>query len=220
MSVRARDRSADNILLSGNEPASPIVPKLNSPMQRSMSFKRPQEFSKLELINRISLQSKPETSHSSTPSISPSSSQEHIYDNLDVFKRSNESIVKVREQPSTRARPVTMHSSIGNEKEMTNEFENVFKQVQRRTSTRAVREDEPTVKSPQPINRRKTTTGVHLTPNNKVATDQTQPTPSWIDIAKQKQSKLYKILMFFFMFLFDFFFLVNQFRMKNPKTNR
>jgi len=103
---------------------------------------------------------------------------------------------------------------------MTNEFENVFKQVQRRTSTRAVREDEPTVKSPQPINRRKTTTGVHLTPNNKVATDQTQPTPSWIDIAKQKQSKLYKILMFFFMFLFDFFFLVNQFRMKNPKTNR
>jgi len=41
----------------------------------------------------------------------------------------------------------------------------------------------------QPPNRRKTVGGVHLTGNNKVAADDNKPTPSWIDIAKQKQSK-------------------------------
>lgn len=184
VSVRTRDRSADNILLSTNESSlSSTVAKSNPFMQRSMSFKRPQDF-----VNRRQ-----------EPSLSPSSSNEHIYDNLDVFKQSNDnSTVKIRDQSSTRIRPVTMHASASNDKEITNEFENVFNQLKRRSSIRTTEEkkidnEPPPISPTQSNNRRKILPSVHLTPNNKVATDQTQPTPSWIDIAKQKQSKFQSV---------------------------
>ncbi len=275
--VRPRDRSADNILLATHTntevPENPpfIIPKFTSPMQRSVSFKRPHEINKGESFNRPILKSNKEDNQSITPkpieneiisndlssenenlssqnennnnskqSMSRSSSQEHIYDNLDVFKRSkpnvdlslNEDepsvipIVKTREHslPKTRLRPVTMHLSPNNEKQITNEFENVFNQLKKRGSVRRVRPNEeplpepppppveelPPSPPPQPENepiiavtkpletaptpptpsRRKTVGGVHLPANNKVASDDIKPTPSWIDIAKQKQNKL------------------------------
>ena len=258
MATRPRDRSADNILLatitkpntdtSSNLPS--IVPIFNKPMQRSVSFKRPQEMNetksnirpilKEENNNNKSIEkdsTKNENNPSPTQSRSRSSSQEHIYDNLDVFKRpkannnntsSNEdessvpTVVRTREHssPVTRLRPVTMLAATDNEKQQTNEFENVFNQLKKRGSIRRVRPNEeiipeppppvpveeppppvPThsqpqnepiepVATPQIPNRRKTVGGVHLPANNKVATDDNKPSPSWIDIAKQKQSKL------------------------------
>jgi len=264
MSVRPRDRSADTILLATNmniETSSippPINPKLNNSMQRSVSFKRPQEMNETKLFNRPIIKSKKkeinedtllinqsiendyssqnETMNNSSPtqSMSRSSSQEHIYDNLDVFKRSkpnlnlssneDESIVKIREHPlpATRLRPITMHVSTNNDKQTTNEFENVFNQLKKRGSIRRVRPTEEPISEPLPVeeipapsppqsenepiiainkpietnpiaqapNRRKTVGGVHLPANNKIATDDNKPAPSWIDIAKQKQSKL------------------------------
>ena len=47
-----------------------------------------------------------------------------------------------------------------------------------------------TVSTPPTTNRRKTIGGVHLSTNNKVSTNDNKPTPSWIDIAKQKQNQL------------------------------
>ena len=236
MSVRPRDRSADNILLAthtnSDMPANPsaIIPKFPSPMQRSVSFKRPQEINKGELVNRMISKSKNDENESicndpsSTQSISRSSSQEHIYDNLDVFKRSKPTddessaipIVKTREHPipSIRLRPVTMHIPTNNDKQTSNEFENVFNQLKKRGSIRRVRPTEESASSPPPPeeipvppqpepepinkppettptpNRRRTVGGVHLPANNKVASDDQKPTPSWIDIAKQKQTKL------------------------------
>ncbi len=281
MSVRPRDRSADNILLATNTKMTseisynrPVIgPTFNSPIQRSLSFKRPQEINETKLITRPILQSKKEENYENDVSIikpvdndlslidfssqnedideqrtsplrSRSSSQEHIYDNLDVFKRakpsmnlfSNEdessstTVVKGREHPipTTRLRPLTMHSiSASNDKQTTNEFENVFNQLKRRGSGRRVPPDEETITepsqptpveesstllppssqhenestvstnkpiertpTPQPPNRRKTVGGVYLPANNKVATNDNKPAPSWIDIAKQKQNKL------------------------------
>jgi len=257
--IRPRDRSADNILLSTNTNSEmssmppPIIPKFNSSIQRSVSFKRPQEINKTELFQQSILKTKKEennentlintenelisndlSSHndnniSPTQSMSSSSSQEHIYDNLDVFKRSKPSNedepVKTREHPLpvTRLRPVTMHVTANNDKQTTaNEFENVFNQLKKRSSIRRVQpitpepppveetptpppsqpENEPTIAinkpiettlTPQTPNRRKTVGGVHLPANNKVATDDNKPTPSWVDIAKQKQNKFQSI---------------------------
>jgi hypothetical protein len=259
LSTRPRDRSADNILLAtntNNETSSippPIIPKFNNSIQRSVSFKRPQEINEIKLFNRPIVKSKKEENNenelisndlssqndninnSSPPqSVSHSSSQEHIYDNLDVFKRSkpneDESLssttttpaIKTREHsvPATRLRPITMHMPANNDKQTTNEFENVFNQFKKRGSVRRTRqteeqpiseplpveetfapvpsssqpENEPIIAINKPIeqtpNRRKTVGGVHLSTNNKVATDDNKPSPSWIDIAKQKQSKL------------------------------
>jgi hypothetical protein len=113
-----------------------------------------------------------------------------------------------------------MHMPANNDKQTTNEFENVFNQFKKRGSVRRTRqteeqpiseplpveetfapvpsssqpENEPIIAINKPIeqtpNRRKTVGGVHLSTNNKVATDDNKPSPSWIDIAKQKQSKL------------------------------
>jgi len=205
MSVRPRDRSADNILLPKNTKITPeisynqpvIGPTFNSPIQRSLSFKRPQEINETKLITRSILQSKKEENYENDLSIikpvdndlslidfssqnedideqrtsplrSRSSSQEHIYDNLDVFKRtkptmnlfSNEdessstTVVKGREHPipTTRLRPLTMHSiSASNDKQTTNEFENVFNQLKRRGSVRRVQPDEETITEPTPV---------------------------------------------------------------------
>ncbi|CAF0879340.1 unnamed protein product [Adineta ricciae] len=57
-------------------------------------------------------------------------------------------------------------------------------------STMKLAENPSRIQSP---NRRKTVGGVHLPTNNKVATTDNQPTASWIDIAKQKQSKFQTI---------------------------
>lgn len=263
MSVRPRDRSADNILLAtnthvddlpSNNAPPPLLPKLASPMQRSVSFKRPQEMNKGELFTRPIFKSKQEDkaadneistsenenskNSSATQSMSRSPSQEHIYDNLDVFKRSKPTeddgsttpVVKAREHPLPipRLRPVTMHIPTNNDKQTTNEFENVFNQLKKRGSIRRVRptpseesigeptpvfvpaedppappppavENDPIVTVTKPVEqpallpptptRRKTLGGVHLPANNKVASDDHKPTPSWIDIAKQKQNK-------------------------------
>jgi hypothetical protein len=289
MSVRPRDRSADNILLANNPKPnngtssnlSSKDPLFNKSMQRSVSFKRPQEINETKLNSRPILKAKKEENNkndvsitkpiekdstfidlstnnenndeqinvnnsSPTQSRSRSSSQEHIYDNLDVFKRpkpfvtssSNEdespsTSVKTREHstPTTRLRPVTVHASANNDNQTTNEFENVFNQLKKRGSIRRVRPNEETTSEPPPPapveeppppvpvtipphsqpqneptllpnkpiettptpqtpNRRKTVGGVHLPANNKVATDDNKPAPSWIDIAKQKQNKL------------------------------
>lgn len=235
MSTRPRDRSADNILLATNTinettstPAE-MSPKFNNHMQRSVSFKRPQELTGTKTFNPTILKTKKketeeqenESMNNSSPtqSISRSSSQEHIYDNLDVFKRAKpivneDEIVKTREHslPTPRLRPLTMHASTSNDKQTTNEFENVFNQLKKRGSIRRVRpstEEPPPVEEtpppplvPQPENepiikpiettpnRRKTVGGVHLPTTNKVATNDNKPTPSWVDIAKQKHNKL------------------------------
>ena len=270
MSVRPRDRSADNILLTTHTPADdapsnppPLLPKLSSPMQRSVSFKRPQEINKGELFTRPIFKSRNEENSSThskpidneistsenensknssgTQSMSRSPSQKHIYDNLDVFKRSKPAdedttapVVKAREHPlpTPRLRPVTMHIPTNNDKQTTNEFENVFNQLKKRGSIRRVRptpteepvlerppsvpieeppvfhppppppvENEPNLIVSKPVetpllpptpNRRKTLGGVHLPANNKVASDETKPAASWIDIAKQKQTKFHQ----------------------------
>ena len=291
ISVRSRDRSADNILLSTNtitensSDVSSLVSTFNNSVQRSASFNQPQEMNGTKLNdqppvlkvneeenndnklstnksidkNFISIDSLSQyetdkeltkfNNSSSTKSSSRSSSQEHIYDNLDVFKRpkpninlsSNDdesssssslstTLVKTREHPisATRLRPVTMHVTANNDKHITNEFENVFNQFKKRGSIRRIQLNEETItetvssasvqetntlstssslqteNEPTPstnktnditttssaLSRRKTVGGVHLTANNKVAANDNKPTPSWIDIAKQKQNKL------------------------------
>jgi hypothetical protein len=122
-----------------------------------------------------------------------------------------------------------------NDKQTTNEFENVFNQLKKRasikkvqskeeiilggleepvqspissvpveeTSTNLLTENVPIISVTIPTNkiveitsvskspnRRRTVGGMNLMGNNKVAVDDNKPTPSWIDIAKQKQSKL------------------------------
>ncbi|CAF1446142.1 unnamed protein product [Adineta steineri] len=280
MSTRPRDRSADNILLTTNTNMNtndilsnrPVIgpSSSSSHIQRSVSFKRPQEINENKLISRpiIKVKEKINTEndlsvikpiehkspsidklsrkkiideHIESPSRSRSSSQEHIYDNLDVFKRtkinnnasSNEdepsptTHVKTRDHhiQSTRLRPLTMHISAAHDKQTANEFENVFNQFQKRGSVRKVRPNEEIIPEPSPLpetvapprppspvhtenepivpinktietspipqtpNRRKTVGGVYLPANNKVATNDNKPTPSWIEMAKQKQNK-------------------------------
>jgi hypothetical protein len=249
VSVRPRDHSADNIIST-----KPIVPTYVSSIQRSISCKRPQE-----LINRSIFKiEKDDEEEEETKTESKSysiSSKEHIYDNLDLFKRhkiniksdkilnendlSINNIVKSREHSipiNTRLRPVTMHiPTTNNDKQTTNEFENVFNQLKKRasikkvqskeeiilggleepvqspissvpveeTSTNLLTENVPIISVTIPTNkiveitsvskspnRRRTVGGMNLMGNNKVAVDDNKPTPSWIDIAKQKQSKL------------------------------
>ncbi len=235
----SRDHSADKVLYT-----KPIVPTCISSIQRSRSFKGPQE------INRSTF--KTQNDDDENESISRSSSEEHIYDNLDLFKRdktnitlSNETqpstniVVKTRE-PSTltasRLRPVTMLVSMSNDQQTANEFANVFNQFKKRGPIKKAEPkeeiipvlppEEPVqlpppavyveeipepllienesiapniistnkiVETPsvtQPPNRRKTVGGVNLLANNKVAATDNKPALSWIDIAKQKQSKL------------------------------
>ncbi|UJR14801.1 hypothetical protein I4U23_001788 [Adineta vaga] len=290
MSARSRDRSADNILLATNsnitneissrQPA--LMSVASSPIQRSVSFKRPQEMNDMKLRTPPILKiKKAETyendsslmkpfENESTPIDPPlrhrdhddetasltrsrSSSHEHIYDNLDVFKRpkptknpsshedelSSSSTsspitnVKTREHPvaPARLRPVTMLVSSNTEKQSANEFENVFNQFKKRGSIRRVQPneeimsvpiyaEEPPLPSPPPFvpieptnepiistaktvettpavpqtpNRRKTLGGVYLPANNKVATNESKPAPSWIDIAKQKHNKFQSV---------------------------
>lgn len=262
MSVRPRDRSADNILLATHtnfttetSPHRPVlVPAFSTPIQRSSSFKQPQGMTETRPILKprkertnendsttvdLLLQKKNIDERTISPARSRSSSQEHIYDNLDVFKRakpnnnnnnlsSNEDEpsstinVKTREHPAppSRLRPLTMHASANNDKQSSNEFENVFNQLKKRGSIRRVKPNEETLSVPTPVeeppppvqpenepiiamnktvettpipqtpNRRKTVGGVYLPASNKVATNDTKPAPSWVDIAKQKQNKL------------------------------
>jgi hypothetical protein len=245
--VRPRDHSADHVLSP-----TPVVPTHISSIQRSVSFKRPQEINETKFINRSIY--KIEKNKEEQGDENKKSLEEHIYDNLDVFKRNRTNIkpdpisndrdstinqpIKTREHSTGRLRPVTTHIPSNNEKQITNEFETVFNQLKRRTSIKneeivsvseepvqsqpplpplpsivieetprkLVTENEPippvmtstskvTVTSSvlQSPNRRKTVGGVNLPGNNKVAADDNKPTPSWIDIAKQKQSKFQSI---------------------------
>jgi len=257
-SVRPRDHSADNIVST-----TTTVPTYISSVQRSISFKRPQEINETKFINRSIFKIRKdaddnveEEKNQNESKSHSSSTKEHIYDNLDLFKRhkiniksdtiSNENessinnIMKSQEHSiptNTRLRPVTMHIPTNNDKQTTNEFENVFNQLKKRASIKQIQPKEEIISAPsaleesiqpplpsipieeppttllienEPIipvvastnkivqtssvtqspNRRKTVGGVNLTGNNKVAADDNKPTPSWIDIAKQKQSKL------------------------------
>ncbi len=227
VSIRPRDHSADHVLSP-----TPVIPTYISSVQRSVSFKRPQEINETTFTHRSIFQiekSKEEQNDENKKSV-----EEHIYDNLDVFKQGNQ-LVRTREHSTGRLRPVTMHIPLNNnnnDKQTISEFENVFNQLKKRatiikkeetvsvseepvqtpsissatmeeTPMKLVTENEPiapvmistskiTVTSSvsQSPNRRKTVGGVHLPGNNKVAVDDNKPTPSWIDIAKQKQSKL------------------------------
>jgi hypothetical protein len=253
VSTRPRDHSADNVLST-----APALLTYTSSVQRSTSFKRPQETNETKLIHRsifrIKKNQEEEPEENSNDSRSYSSSQEHIYDNLDLFKRhktnldmlsndndsSTNAIVIKREHsiPIThRLRPVTMLVPTNNDKQFINEFENVFNQLKKCGSIKKIQPKEeiiplspppqepvqplppsiPIEQKPAPFlienepiipvfistnriietpvviqtpSRRKTLGGAHLPPNNKIATEDNKPTPSWIDIAKQKQSKL------------------------------
>ena len=262
-------------MIADTPAASPgLSPKLISPMQRSVSLKRPKEntdpkpisrpFVHLKSVEKVKVDptiendrtwtdqavhhdevSEPviENSVTTTQSISRSSSQEHIYDNLDVFKRALPKVlpplvadhesplieVKSRERPRTpvRPRPVTMHAGGSEGSDSTTEFENAFNQLKKRGSIRRVRpQDEkpptppppfvvtdeaptsvvdPVVENEVPVviakpiettpitpsaNRRKIPSATLLSSNDKVGTSEPKPAPSWIDIAKQKQTKL------------------------------
>jgi hypothetical protein len=224
-------------------------------MQRSISFKRPQEMNERKFSHRSIYKIEKDNDNEEEQEDHRKRSQEHIYDNLDVFKQNKNNIksdlasnnydstinhiVKTREHsiPSTaRLRPLTMHIPSIDDKQTTNEFENVFNQLKKRASIKQVQAKEEIipistekpvqsdlssmtieetsknlVTTNEPIvppalvltnkvvvtssllqapNRRKTVGGVYLPGNNKVAVDDNKPTPSWIDIAKQKQNKL------------------------------
>lgn len=260
----------------GDTPTAPpgMSPKLISPMQRSVSLKRPKENTDPKPTSRPFVQLKPvekvkvdptiendrtwtdqamhydeisepviENSGTTTQSISRSSSQEHIYDNLDVFKRTLPKVlpplvadhespvieVKSRERPRTpvRPRPVTMHAGGSEGSDSITEFENAFNQLKKRGSIRRLRPQEEKPPTPPPssvmvdeaptsvvdpvvenevpvvvaksiettpvtpsVNRRKIPSTVPLSSSDKVGTSEPKPAPSWIDIAKQKQTKL------------------------------
>jgi hypothetical protein len=243
---RPRDHSADNAL---------IVPTYISSVQRSTSFKRPQEINETKFMNRSVYEIKKdeeddddddEAEENKNESKSSVSSQEHIYDNLDLYKRhkttlsnENQSLIStpvIKRDYSTsitnRLRPVTMHIPTNNDKQSNNEFENVFnhlkkvgaiKKIQPKEEIKSISPPQEPVQTPpsavsieekspslfieskqivpvvsptnkiieiQTPNRRRTLGGAHIPGNNKVATEDNKPTPSWIDIAKQKQNKL------------------------------
>ena len=98
VSIRPRDHSADNILST-----TPIVPTYISSVQRSISFKRPQEINETKFMNRSIFKIKKdeeddddddEAEENKNESKSSVSSQEHIYDNLDLFKRHKTNTIK------------------------------------------------------------------------------------------------------------------------------
>ena len=240
VSNRSRDHSADNALISSTYTSS---------VQRSTSFKRPQEINETKFMHRSIYEIKKdegddddddEEEENKNESKSSVSSQEHIYDNLDLYKRhktnlsnENQSLIStpvIKRDYSTsitnRLRPVTMHIPTYNDKQSNNEFENVFnhlKKVQPKEEIKSISPPQEPVQTPplavsieekspslfieseqivpvvsptkkiieiQTPNRRKTLGGTHIPGNNKVATEDNKPTPSWIDIAKQKQNKL------------------------------
>ena len=232
--LRPRDHSADHILST-----APTLSTNTLNVQRSTSFKRPQEVNEAKYLHRtIRKIEKNDDQKQAT--------EDHIYDNMDIFKQKrindkhdstataeHSSTITIREQskPATRLRPVSMIITTTEEKETTSELENAFKQLKKRAyvepkkaeevkpvvvesvqtivlppvkieepPSHVAKENEPivstaklTVKSlvvPPPPNRRRTVGGIQLPGNNKVTTEETTPTPSWIDIAKQKQGKL------------------------------
>lgn len=229
--LRPRDRSADHILST-----APNLSTHTSNVQRSVSFKRPQEVNEAKYLHRTIR--KIEKGDDQTKQHQTQATEEHIYDNMDIFKQKrindktaeHSPTVTIREQvkSTARLRPVSMVITTTEEKETTSELENAFKQLKRRASIKqvepkkeevkpvqtivlppmkieeptsdVVKENEPivstaklTVKSsvvPPAPNRRRTVAGIQLPGNNKVTTEETTPTPSWIDIAKQKQDKL------------------------------
>lgn len=118
------------------------------------------------------------------------SSPEHIYDNFDFFKHSkNQSVEELlsskvttlRECRSNRLRPVTMFVPNEHEKLSNNELDNVFNQFKKRSTNRKVQPDRDV---PRPIET------VFPLATEKKLIEETPPTPSWIDIAKEKQTKL------------------------------
>ncbi|UJR31947.1 hypothetical protein I4U23_019420 [Adineta vaga] len=153
-------------------------------IQRSTSCKRPQE---IKLINRSIYQrtnyqdnghddddddddneqeeTKQENYQNKSRSRSPP--EEHIYDNLDLFKHSrvqlpkdlpfhdNQSstnlFVQTREHSpltKTRLRPVTVHIASNNENQTVNEFENVFNQLKKRSMMKKVPSTEEILPEP------------------------------------------------------------------------
>ena len=152
LSARPRDRSADNILLVPSSSAE-RGPSMLSPVQRSVSFKRPQDVHGSTSSNRSVYRMKrnDDDDVSSRAANSPSSTREHIYDNLDVFKRdtppdendnSLESMGNARRSPTNeRLRPLSVHISTG--KGSNCEFEHIFQQLKTRGSVRQARSNPP-----------------------------------------------------------------------------
>ncbi|CAF1222257.1 unnamed protein product [Rotaria sp. Silwood1] len=141
-SLRPRDHSVDNI-----HSTTFTTPTYISSVQRSISFKCPQEFNQ----TTFTIKKDEENKHESTlkdinQNNSYSSSQEHIYDNSNLFQHhktnilSNENqlstnnIIKTRERliPITnRIRPLTVHIPTNNDKQTINEYENVLNQIKK-----------------------------------------------------------------------------------------
>lgn len=259
MIVKLDDLDSARSRLRGRSAEKTLSTNVSS-IQRSVSCKYPKE---VKFLNRSiyrranydenidsddNAEDKSEHEHHDEEPRPHSPPEEHIYDNLDLFKQSRLQLSKVlpthenqsstnipiqtREQSPltrTRLRPLTVHISSNNDNQTVNEFESVFNQLKKRNITKQeeipleppvlqtvsstiVKEEtiEPVSNENEPIvthcvstmklvenpsrtlppNRRKTVGGVHLPTNNKVATTDNQPTASWIDIAKQKQSKL------------------------------
>jgi hypothetical protein len=173
-----------------------LTPVHSSPIHRSVSFKRPQEMNGTALQIRSILKPKKEENSENDVAItkpnendatsvgrmpqqrdheedtanltrSRSSSQEHIYDNLDVFKRPKPTShlpskedgpsltggVQARENPvpPTRPRPLTMLVTASNDKQPANEFQNVYNQFKKRGSIRRVQPVEERAPIPTPI---------------------------------------------------------------------
>ena len=150
-SSRPRDHSADNILSSTSTIPMPTVN-----IQRSTSFKRPQEINEAKYLHRTirKIERNDDDHQHQMDEGHQRSTREHIYDNFDGLKQKKlseksdailttySSSVNMREHavPTTtaRLRPVTMHISSANEKQTTSEFENVFNQLKKRASIKRV----------------------------------------------------------------------------------
>jgi len=161
---RTRERSVDNLLLS------------TMPLERSKRSESTIFLTKTE---------DKDAKHPSSP--------EHIYDNFDLFKHSKNQSVEdllsskvtpLRECRSNRLRPVTMFVSNEQEKLSNNEFDDVFNQFKKRSVNRKVQPDRDV---PRPIET------VFPLATEKKPIEETLPSPSWIDIAKQKQTKFQTI---------------------------
>jgi hypothetical protein len=230
-------------------------------VQRSISFKRPQELYESNYVHKFVRQNSRSSGNNvhtsksanqpidiveqmsscarNMPMSSNSSSQEHIYDNSELFKRSktndisssillttDKSTIQTRGYTSSsavRLRPMTMHGSGETDKNAINEFEHVSNRLKARASVRTneIKQDNvstiisewtpsstsvsvsmnkqvvqpmtrqyPVSSTLLLLNRRKTLDDGRLSTEIKPSHIDMKVTPSWIDIAKQKQTKL------------------------------
>lgn len=198
-------------------------------LQRTLSLKRPQNGLSVRADSRqpkspvksesdLQDNGQIEQIHEiNTPSMSSASSQEHIYDNLDMFRhrqnpssRPNLDVKGITEEVKTResnrnrlgSRPLTVHGLSNDEKTlMNNEFQQVFNQLKKQGSIRKAREQvlekSPTVKeniqSEEKLTVEKTAQAEEkIVPEHKAHTEQ-NPIPEHKAKAEQKPVLEHKV---------------------------